>query len=388
MNVLDLFAGAGGFSKGFHDAGFEPGIMIDFNSYAVETLEANFNHHGGHALQGDLTKLTPKKLDSYLIANDLSNKFDVIVGGPPCQGWSFIGRGKLRSLGQSMLDLHDDSRNTLYLSYFKFVDFYKPKVFVMENVTGMLKYGGENFAEKIAKYFNQKGYNVSWEKVNAKDFGIPQNRERLIFIGVRKDLKITFKFNFLKSQKVALKDAISDLPPIKDGSQEWIRNYKNKATISDYAKQMRLGADQKFIFDHVCKRHNPQDLEAFKFLKAGQKYRELPSHLKRYREDIFSDRYRKLKLNDISGCITAHLSKDQYSHIHPTQARAISVREAARIQSFPDSYYFGGGMTEKFKLIGNAVPPLLAKQIAHALKVQVFNKSKIVINSRKQETLL
>jgi len=379
-NVLDLFAGAGGFSKGFHDAGYLPGVMIDFNNRAVETLDVNFSHHGGLALHQDLSKLLPSQLEKFLVSNNHNTNFDVVIGGPPCQGWSMIGRGKLRSLGFKMQDLFDDPRNRMYTRYIKFVEHFQPKVFVMENVPGMLRYNGINVAEKIAEYFNKKGYAVNWAKVNAKNFGVPQNRERLFFVGVRNDLGVSFEIPLLgDTEKVTIKEAISDLPVIQDGSKEWIRTYNPRGEISEYAKKMRRGADPDLVFDHVCKQHRAQDIEAFRFLSQGQLYKDLPAHLKRYRDDIFDDKYRKLKYNDVSGCVTAHLSKDQYSHLHPTQARAISVREAARLQSFPDSYYFAGGMTDMFKLIGNAVAPLVAEHIATEIKSQIFtvkNKSK------------
>lgn len=136
---------------------------------------------------------------------------------------------------------------------------------------------------------------------------------------------------------------------------------------------MRLLAEPSTIFDHVCRTQNDQDIEAFKFLRQGGWYRDLPPHLKRYRDDIFEDKYKKLYAKRPSWCVTAHLSRDCYTHIHPTQGRTISVREAARFQSFPDCFYFAGNMGTKFRLIGNAVPPLLAEKIAIALKSQIFD---------------
>jgi DNA (cytosine-5)-methyltransferase 1 len=138
---------------------------------------------------------------------------------------------------------------------------------------------------------------------------------------------------------------------------------------------MREEADPATIFDHVCRTQNEQDLEAFRLMRQGGWYRDLPQHLKRYRDDIFEDKYKKLYSNRPSWCVTAHLSKDCYTHIHPTQARTISVREAARLQSFPDCYYFAGNMGEKFGLIGNAVPPVLAEHLARAIREQVLSPS-------------
>ena len=374
---FDFFAGAGGFTKGFVDAGYQPGVLLDCDTKAIETLEVNFGDLGAWILHHNIEKITPKRLEWYLISNGYRVTPDVMVGGPPCQGWSVIGRGKLRSLGVRLEDIFDDPRNRLYQRYIKFVVHYQPKVFIMENVPGMLNYNGINVAEKVADFFNRKGYFISWEMLNSMDFGVPQNRKRLFFVGVRKDLGIEFQMSKLKRKKkiVSLKDAIFDLPVIRDGAKEWIRPYRKPPNPNSFVKQMRIGTDPRYIYDHVCSIHREQDLEAFKELKQGGYYDTLPARLKRYRDDIFGDKYRKLRADDVSGTITAHLSKDQYSHIHPTQTRTITVREAARIQSFPDSYYFAGGMGDKFKQIGNAVSPLVARAFADEIKNQVFSKT-------------
>ena len=374
--VLDLFAGAGGFSLGFHAAGFQTVAAVDQNGLAVETLKANFESKGTAVLQRDLSIYTPKKLIRDLKRDGHTTKFDVIIGGPPCQGWSSVGRGKLRSLVKDAdgKRLVNDPRNRLYKRFLGFVRYFKPKVFVMENVSGMLSHNGKNFAEIIAHQFHLLGYRVTWGLANAADYGVPQSRRRLIFVGVRKNLRTTFRFPSARTKRVTLREAIGDLPIIRNGSKMWRRPYKPKGRIGSFASLMRKRADARFIYDHVCRTQNSQDLEAFRLLREGGKYVELPARLKRYRDDIFRDKYRKLRWDDISGCVTAHLSRDCYTHIHPSQARTISVREAARIQSFPDSFHFSGSMGDKFRLIGNAVPPLMAEAIAKALKMQVFGR--------------
>lgn len=379
--VLDLFAGAGGFGLGFHWAGFKPTVAIDNNPIAVQTLEANFGYRGVTVLQRSLARFTPTHLKSYLTEYKVSSKFDVIIGGPPCQGWSKVGRGKLRSLKDSQRD----PRNELYHRYLDYVREFRPMVAVMENVPGMLSHKGKNVADNVSAHLTAIGYNVTCELMNASDFGVPQHRHRLIFVGVRKDLNKRFVFPDTKTKggaavfpTVTLKQAIHDLPIIRNGAKEWVRKYKGPGYKNAFLKKMRAGADPRTIFDHVCRTQNDQDLEAFRLMPQGGKYEQLPKRYKRYRDDIFKDKYRKLRWNEPSGCVTAHLGKDCYTHIHPSQARTISVREAARIQSFPDNFFFAGNMGNKFTLIGNAVPPVLSERIALAIKTQFFQERPVL----------
>lgn len=380
LKTLDLFAGAGGLSLGFHHAGFSPSFMIDNYAQSVETLEANFSHLGAQVLQKDLSKFTAHQFKNFLKKEGYDNDFDVIVGGPPCQGWSLVGRGKLRSLGVATTSLFNDPRNKLYKRFIQYVREFSPSVAVMENVPGMLSHSKLNVAEIVARNLEDSGYNVTWDLLNAVNYGVPQKRTRLIFIGVRKDLDTSFKMpetHFKNGKRRfperTVRDAIRDLPVIRNGSQEWVRNYSNKRNSSDFAARMRSKVKPDKVFDHICRNQNDQDIEAFKIMMQGDWYRDLPKKYKRYRDDIFEDKYKKLYWDKPSWCVTAHLSKDCYTHIHPSQARTISIREAARLQSFPDHFYFGGsGMGHKFRLIGNAVPPLMAEAIAKEVKKQVF----------------
>lgn len=378
-SVLDLFAGAGGFSLGFHRGGFRTIAAIDHDPEAGETLEANFSHLGTQTLVRDLSAYSPPDLERDLALERTDGcPFDVIIGGPPCQGWSRVGRGKLRSLknGKGKSATHKDPRNELYKKFLGYVQHFLPPVAVMENVPGMLSHGGNNVAEVVAGHLQDAGYEVSWALLNAVDYGVPQLRERLFFVGVRRDLGIRFSFpQHKRSARVTVRDAIADLPTIRNGSQEWIRPYSETKVKGPYVSLMRAGAQADTIYDHVCRTQNNQDLEAFRLMKQGGWYRDLPSRLKRYRDDIFKDKYKKLYWDQPSWCVTAHLSKDCYTHIHPGQARTLSVREAARLQSFPDCFYFAGNMGTKFRLIGNAVPPLLAEQIARAVQRQVFKSA-------------
>lgn len=386
--VLDLFAGAGGFSLGFHWAGFHTAAAIDHNNFAVETLTTNFGPNACKALHRDLSKYSPSAFEKELRIAGVIPRFDVIIGGPPCQGWSHVGRGKLRSLrlqdgGGSYLE---DPRNKLYRRFIAYISHFRPDVAVMENVPGMLSHDGQNIADSVAASIKSIGYKVTWKLLNASDYGVPQERRRLIFVGIKTELNTTFEFPEVVGPRgrrlfphVNVKEAIGDLPRITNGANEWVRDYTKSKKMSSYARMMRRNSDR--LFDHVCRSQNNQDIEAFTLMKQGGTYNDLPKRLKRYRDDIFKDKYKKLRMDRPSWCVTAHLSKDCYTHIHPTQARTISVREAARLQSFPDNFYFAGSMGNKFQLIGNAVPPLMAKHIAEAIRCRVFAKG--IINNRK-----
>jgi DNA (cytosine-5)-methyltransferase 1 len=377
LKVLDLFAGGGGFARGFEMAGLLPGVMIDNCEKAVETLECNFSHNGGVALHRDLSKFNPITLEREAKQQGFDTDFNIIVGGPPCQGWSQVGRGKLKSLGIKQKSIFDDSRNHLFKRFIDFVDFYQPQVAIMENVPGMLSHSGQNVAEMVAKRLERVGYRVTWKLLNSNEYGVPQIRQRLFFIGMREDLKVSYQFpkplTPLNSKKtVTVSDAIRDLPAIRNGTKDWIRDYDRPNSLSAFGKLMRQGAVPGKVFDHVCRTHNNQDLEAFRFLKQGGWYRDLPKRLKRYRDDIFEDKYKKLVWAKPSWCVTAHLSKDCYTHIHPSQARTISIREAARLQSFPDRHYFAGNVGDKFRAIGNAVPPIMARNLILSVLEQAF----------------
>lgn len=384
FRFLDLFAGAGGFSWGLMKAGFEPAVAIDHSPESVETLQVNFQHLGLRPLLKDLAIFSPKELKTYLRAAGINSDFDIIVGGPPCQGWSQIGRAKLRSLRTARgISSHDkDPRNGMYQVFVDYVKAFRPKAFIMENVPGMLSHFGKNAAEEVSAAMSSAGFNVTWQLLNASDFGVPQFRGRLFFVGIRNDLKFQFTFPAHKTARdkrlyplVTVREAFADLPAIRNGARDWIRKYRPSKSMNAYASLMRKGADPGTIFDHVCRTQNKQDLEAFALMPQGGRYRDLPKRLKRYRDDIFDDKYRKLVNSRPSWVVTAHLSRDCYSHIHPTQMRTISIREAARLQSFPDCFYFAGSFGSKMQLIGNAVPPLLIEHLARELKRQLLSKS-------------
>ena len=374
LRTLDLFAGSGGLSLGFHNAGFRSKFMIDSCPQSIETLIINFKKYNPIILNENLERFKPLDFKKHLSGKEI----DIIIGGPPCQGWSLVGRGKLKSLNGKQ-DIFNDPRNRLYKRFIDYIKIFQPVVCLMENVPGMMSHTNKNIAKQVAKDIEKQGYEVTWELLNVVNYGVPQNRKRIFFIGIRKDIRIKFIMpkwidhkNKRKYPLNTVCDAIRDLPRLKNGSQKWIKLY-NSRKQSVYSKKLRKGYTKNIIQDHVCRKHNDQDIEAFGIMKEGDRYKDLPNKYKRYRDDIFQDKYKKLKWSEPSWCVTAHLSKDCYTHIHPSQCRTISVREAARIQSFPDCFQFGGnGMSSKFRLIGNAVPPLMAEVIAKEIRKQVF----------------
>jgi DNA (cytosine-5)-methyltransferase 1 len=377
--VIELFGGAGGLTWGWKRAGFHPLVSIDSDTAACRTHELNFGPAHSLTLNRDLKEFGPDDLEQLIGTGP--RKLLAVVGGPPCQGWSKAGRGKLRSLKGSGHSLLNDPRNSLYQQFVAYVDYFRPPIYVMENVAGMLRLEGHNVAEEVSDNFAHVGYRTTYAVVNARWFGVPQDRKRLIFIGVQSGLELNLNAEDLQEYglrfrstvaglpgETDLRNAISDLPEIPARSREDPQLYqRRRGRISRYVELMRSNSNG-LVTDHVGWGHNAQDLEAFELMPEGGIYADLPDRLKRYRDDIFHDKYRRLRWRSVSGTITAHLSKDCFTHIHPGQPRTISIREAARIQSFPDDFRFSGNIGERFRQIGNAVPPLMAWGIAEYVK--------------------
>jgi DNA (cytosine-5)-methyltransferase 1 len=373
--VLDLFSGCGGLSEGFIKAGFDVKVSIEIDEKACETQRKN--HPDTIILQKDLTKFSPQDL-----VNETGiDEFDIIIGGPPCQGFSLIGT----RLGTSkkLSEFGEDPRNKLYKEFVRFVRHFQPKIFLMENVPGLYSMQKGVIKKEIENDFfiddpegKFKGYNVQSAIIRAVEFGVPQNRERVIFIGVRKDFNIEFNFPkplYKENEFFTVRDAIGDLPAlnIKDGKHETYHNpsvnkYLKILNVND--KSLRDNNYKKdYIYNHVTRFHNDRDRTIFKMLKPFQKLKELEQEKLDIRlRKGFEDFYRKMDYDKPSPTIIAHLHKDGLAFIHPDseQARSISVREAARLQSFPDDFVFSGPQTAMFKQIGNAVPPLLAFHLA------------------------
>lgn len=377
---VDLFAGAGGFGLGFKLSGrFEPLCSVEKDLWAVETLRANNQHNIVHA---DITKISTKKS----IESICKEKPDVIIGGPPCQGFSMAGKGD-----------PSDPRNALFRYFVKWVKILKPKVFVMENVAGLLirkNADGENVIDIIKEAFTKAGYECRIWTLNAADYGVPQLRQRVVIIGTRLGQKMTLPVSTHSMKEsvglppyITAWEALSDLPRIaaREGSE--FMEYDREAT-NDYQRQCRVGSDG--VYNHVAMLHTPRLVSRFQNILDGGSVSELPDVLKvrkrngngELSESYYSSNYRHIEPNQVSFTIPASFYS---TFIHPFIPRNITAREAARIQSFPDWYVFKGKRTlissklmtklgkddqnhlSQYNQIGNAVPPLLAKAIAESV---------------------
>jgi DNA (cytosine-5)-methyltransferase 1 len=363
--VLDLFCGAGGMSLGFETAGYHVGAAVDIDPWSCKTHAANLL---SKSLNLDLTSIgKPRDLLKALYLPSV----DIIIGGPPCQGFSRVGKGKIKSLIRNgTLPWKRDPRNRLCLEFVRFVKSLMPLAFVMENVPDIQLYRRGEFVHDLTGIFEDLGYQVYSGVLSAADFGVPQRRQRFFMIGIQTGKEFIWPKPSTRKE-VTLRTAISDLPPaVCDGSNGIVEYCSIPSTeFQRYARKNMIGSMAEVIFDHVTRSVRSDDRIIFRLLKPGDKYLHVPSELRRYRSDIFRDKYTKLRWDEPSWTITAHLAKDGYRYIHPDgrQARTISVREAARLQSFPDNYRFTGYRTNRYRQIGNAVPPLLARVVAEAL---------------------
>ena len=368
LTYVDFFCGAGGLSVGFKQEGFRLALANDIQKCCIETY--SFNHPEtplSHMVAGDINEVI-KNVRELTRFQDI----DVVVGGPPCQGFSMANRQRLI----------DDPRNHLYKSYISAVDILQPKVVVMENVRGIL-----NVENQIREDFLKIGYAVSARLLNAKDFGVPQNRERVIFIGNRIGLDNEELFNYLygyanRQPRTVLSDAILGLPVLSaktkinhtedEDKKTGFNITKNAATsISDYVSRINDGGDCGILYNHKARYNNARDIEIFGRLLPGDnstdpKIQDIMPYKRR--EKIFKDKYFKLEFDRPCKTITAHMKYDCNMYIHPSQARGLTPREAARIQSYPDDYYFRGAYTTTYMQVGNSVPPLLSRGIAQTIK--------------------
>ncbi|MEI7898729.1 MAG: DNA cytosine methyltransferase [bacterium] len=388
---IDLFCGCGGFTLGMQRAGFDCLAAIDFNAQAVATLKENLPDVG-QALELDLTKYNPDEL-AKLIGTD---HVDVIVGGPPCQGFSTARQRDGSNHGER---LKADPRRKLYREYLRFVDYFQPRIFVIENVLGIrTAAGGEYFtrvqkeARELGQVAGKPGYRVHSQIEDAWELGVPQKRRRQLIIGVRADLHGYFPTDLKPVPraipKTNLGAAICDLPALHAGQGQDESEYdlerreKNIGVVGDTAKNYLFKVlevkNSKGLCNHVARPHSDRDLRDFALLREGENSAtamrdrgvefEFP-----YDRGSFKDRYTRQSRSQPCSTIVAHLSKDGLMFIHPTQKRSLTPREAARIQSFPDWFRFPKARTHSFRLIGNAVPPLIGEAIGLAVKEYLMN---------------
>ena len=360
--AVDLFSGAGGLSLGLEQAGFRVVAAADEDEVALETHRANL---GGLTYTGDLSD--PEDFLAFLSERGIRS-VSLVAGGPPCQPFSRAGRSKIKSLVQQGKRPQADGRASLWRSFCAVVKALKPDAVVFENVPDLIRWNDGEVLLEVLTSLRELGYRSHARVLLASEYGVPQERARLFIVGVQGR---EFRWP-RRSAVVTLGDAISDLPPIRAGQRERVLDYDGPATrFQRRARRRVLGEHASVVFDHIVRNVRDDDAEAFELLRPGQTYRDLPEHLRRYRADTFTDKYKRLDYDQLCRAITAHIAKDGYWYIHPSQTRTLSLREAARIQTFPDRFRFAGHATSQFRQIGNAVPPALGRAVGRRVLAAV-----------------
>ncbi|HUH34422.1 MAG TPA: DNA cytosine methyltransferase [Moheibacter sp.] len=405
LNYIDLFAGAGGLSEGFVRAGFTPIAHVEMNKDACDTIKTRTAYHWLKEnnrekeyydyLKSDVRdkeKLwdeLPVNLIKSVINNEISKetlpdifnridtelegrKVDLIIGGPPCQAYSIAGRARDPN------GMKKDQRNFLYKYYVKFLDKYQPKMFVFENVPGILSASNGKHLKDIFDAVQKAGYDYGYKILNSKNFNVLQDRKRVIIIGWKKELNLSYpEFEEVETKYEVLKDLFSDLKPLQNGKGT-LNAVKYLKQRTNYLKEAKIRNDFDIVTQHIARPNNENDLEIYRIAvdewnKKGKRlnYAKLPERLIKHKNTkSFTNRFQVVNGTGICHTVVAHIAMDGHYYIHPDkkQNRSISVREAARIQSFPDDYFFEGSRTSIFKQIGNAVPPLMAEKIANKIK--------------------
>lgn len=397
LTFVDLFAGCGGFSEGFYKAGYKALSHIEFDEHACETLKERMRYYNypeediqsavlcKDITDGDVLEVIERQVKKQDV--------DIIIGGPPCQSFSSLGKAKDSN------SMQNDPRNYLFESYMKILNHFLPKFFVFENVVGILstKLNGKKIIHEIFERMEEHYNIIKDEKqliLNAAHYGVPQTRQRVIIIGVRKDLNIDIHHvyqllsptHYLPDERdtngrepaVTVGAAILDLPALIPGAGTEVCEFKPEMTNS-YVQKLR-SENYNLLTHHVARTHNELDITRYTEMNKnrwtlGELYEQRPD-LVHPKKRLFNNSY-VVQYADLPGkTIIAHLYKDGNQFIHPDykQGRTFTVREAARIQSFPDDFIFKGSRTQQFKQVGNAVPPLLAQKIAEVLQRLIEEK--------------
>lgn len=375
---IDLFCGCGGFTLGMERSGFQCLAAVDFNLQAVETLKTNLPHIP-HVLHRDLTSFAPEEL-AWMIGRQ---HVDVIVGGPPCQGFS---SARKRDGANHGAKLKEDPRRHLYRDFLKYIRFFRPRVFVMENVLGIKSAAGGVYFTRVQAEARALGYRVHSQVEDAWELGVPQKRRRQLIVGTRVELPGYFLPTLQPAPRAIphtmLGAAICDLPRLRAGGGKDECDYdfgrlldylcRKNEIVSNYLLDVLEIERATKLTNHTARPHSARDLRDFALLQEGETSAvamrdygvefEFP-----YDKSSFKDRYTRQSRFKPCSTIVAHLSKDGLMFIHPTQNRSITPREAARIQSFPDWFRFPAARTHSFRLIGNAVPPLVAEAVGLAV---------------------
>lgn len=381
LKTIDLFAGAGGITEGFRQAGASCVFANDFNEYACETFRRNHP-------DVDVTAGPIQDLDAVAIRANAGLKkgeLDVLVGGPPCQGFSINAPERFL----------EDPRNSLFKHYLRFVDEFAPKLFLFENVPGMLSLGGGKLFDTIITQMHERGYRTSAKILLAAHYGVPQVRWRMIILGSRIGEPpphpepthfYTCRPNFKGGATIAtrlvpldqyrlkpavtLSDAIADLPQVEAGAGDEVTDFDPDKSRSTYAQSIRNGARK--LFNHTANCLSRINLERLQHIRAGEAWTAiprdlLPAGMKKARTSDHTKRYGRLPWTALAGTMMTKCDPHWGAVFHPEQPRTFTVREAARIQSFPDSYRFLGPRVAQYEQVGNAVPVLMAKAIAESM---------------------
>jgi DNA (cytosine-5)-methyltransferase 1 len=365
--AVDLFCGAGGLSLGLEDAGFRVIAAADSDQHAVETHAANLR---GMAWRLDLS--TPEPFIDRLRRRGVE-RVDLVAGGPPCQPFSRAGSAKIRSLVAEGTRPAIDARVALWNTFLGVVDALDPRAVVLENVPDMARWEEGDIVVTLMDALRERGFDPEARVLNAWEYGVPQHRARLFLVATR---NVGFVWP-RRRPVVTVRDAIGDLPPIPPAQRDHVLPYTATPTtrFQRRARRHLRGIDAHVVKDHCSRDVRADDAEAFALLPEGGTYADLPARLQRYRSDIFDDKYKRLAWDEVSRTITAHIAKDGYWYIHPAQHRTLSIREAARIQTFPDQFRFAGHPTIQYRQIGNAVPPALASAVGRRVAVALLNRA-------------
>lgn len=353
LTVIDLFSGAGGLSRGFLDAGYDVLLGVDFDDQALKTFKKN--HGSAEVMKLDLFDFNNiQKIVDFLKENN--KKLDVLVGGPPCQGFSLAGPRDI-----------NDERNRLYQAMVETARKIKPKAVVLENVPGLVQLHDGKAGKRIIEDFSEIGYNIKYQILYAPEFGVPQIRKRVFFVGIL-DSEEPFEFpqgNIFESYFVTTEDAIGDLPALEGIHGDEIQEYEIDP-ITDYQKEMRKHSSK--IHNHIGTIHSEKTTKMIAMVPEGKNYKALPEKYRsQYKYNEALTRYHSKKPS-------LTINTGHRSHFHYKYNRIPTVRESARLQSFPDDFIFYGNKTQQYKQVGNAVPPLLGKAIADQLKKTLEKK--------------
>ncbi|MFW9875132.1 MAG: DNA cytosine methyltransferase [Candidatus Thorarchaeota archaeon] len=354
LNIIDLFCGAGGLSLGFQEVGYNIVTSLDIDNYAIETYSFNIKTQK-KPINRSLTKIDPKFLLDY-IEMDVG-ELDLIIGGPPCKSFSNANRQN-RSKNNHF--------NLLPFHYLNFIKGLKPKAFLLENVPGLKSFDKGYLFDDFINKIKKLKYIINHFTINCEEYGIPQKRERIFIIGTRKRKK--FRFNSEKQKRVSVKEAINDLPILKNGNKNDPLPYKKNTRLSKYQMEMRELHNEEVVYNNLVTRNKDLIIERYRYITQGGNWQDIPENLMHNYSNLkncHSSIYHRLNYNKPSKTI-CNFRKNMI--IHPIQHRGLSVREAARIQSFPDNFIFKGGIQSQQQQVANAVPPKLSKLIANELQ--------------------